>query len=179
MRSVIGLGANLGDRIGTLEAAVREIALLGDLAAVSHLYRTKPVGITSQPYYYNAAVCLLTALEPRPLLEQLLQIELGHGRVREAQWGPRTLDLDLLWIERFAVEVRGLTVPHARLVERAFAMIPLLDVAPDALEPCSGRAYRDMPVDRTNETILLERTMCVPATRLQLIRAETAIWTRR
>jgi 2-amino-4-hydroxy-6-hydroxymethyldihydropteridine diphosphokinase len=176
MRCVIGLGANLGDRISTLEAAVREIALLGDVAAISHLYRTRPVGVTLQPYYYNAAVCLRTALKPQHLLERLLQIERIHGRIREAKWGPRTLDLDLLWIERFAIKVRGLTVPHPQLVDRAFALVPLLDVAPDAQEPCSGRAYRDMPVDRTDEAILQEGTMCVPAKRMSLIRAESAIW---
>jgi 2-amino-4-hydroxy-6-hydroxymethyldihydropteridine diphosphokinase len=143
-RCVVGLGANLGDRIATFESAVSRLALLGRVGAVSHLYETTAIGGPPQPDYFNAAVLLLTSLSPRALLEGLLAIEQHHGRVRTVRWGPRELDLDLLWIEDKRVDEPGLTVPHARLTERGFALLPLLDVAPDACEPATHRAYATM-----------------------------------
>jgi 2-amino-4-hydroxy-6-hydroxymethyldihydropteridine diphosphokinase len=89
-------------------------------------------------------VLLLTYLEPLPLLEVLLSIERSHGRVRAVRWGPRDLDLDLLWIEDTSVDEVGLKVPHPRLTERGFALLPLVDVAPNAREPGTDRAYAEM-----------------------------------
>jgi 2-amino-4-hydroxy-6-hydroxymethyldihydropteridine diphosphokinase len=147
-RCVIGLGANLGDRVATFESALTRMAQWGSLQAVSRLFETAPVGGPVQPDYYNAAACLLTRLPPRDLLRELLGIERKHGRIRDKRWGPRPLDLDILWLEGVVVAEPGLQVPHARLTERAFALIPLLDVVPDARDPVSGQAYRDHPVVR-------------------------------
>ncbi len=138
---VIGLGSNLGDRREILRRAVREIANLGELRAVSALYETEPVG-PPQPRYLNAAVRLWTELDPLRLLEALLAIEARHGRARRERWGARTLDLDVLWMEGTAFEAQSLTVPHPRLSERPFALVPLLDVAPDAADPHSGEPFR-------------------------------------
>jgi 2-amino-4-hydroxy-6-hydroxymethyldihydropteridine diphosphokinase len=138
---VVGLGANLGDAVATLAAAVREIAALDgvEVLAVSAAYRTAPVGGPEQPDYHNAAVLLDVARAPLELLRELQAIELGHGRERLVRWGPRTLDLDvLLWGEE-AVELPDLAIPHPRLVERRFALEPLLDVAPDAVLPGGRR----------------------------------------
>jgi 2-amino-4-hydroxy-6-hydroxymethyldihydropteridine diphosphokinase len=138
---VIGLGSNLGDRREILRRAVREIATLGEVSAVSALYETEPVG-PPQPRYLNAAVRLRTELEPLPLLDALLAIESRHGRARRERWGARTLDLDILWMGAGTFEANSLAVPHPRLTERPFALIPLLDVAPEAADPRSGEPFR-------------------------------------
>ena len=139
-RYVIGLGANLGDRLLTLRSAVTELGRRGTLRAVSAVYETAPLG-PPQPDYLNAAVSLESVLNPRQLLDELLAIERAHGRQRSERWGPRTLDLDLLWAAELVVDEPGLSVPHPGLASRAFALIPLLDVAPDARDPRSGVAY--------------------------------------
>jgi 2-amino-4-hydroxy-6-hydroxymethyldihydropteridine diphosphokinase len=144
-RVVVGLGANLGDAAATLEGGIAELAAEPGVEVLSRspTYRTAPVGGPEQPDYLNAAVLLEVALEPLALLRRLQAIELGHGRVRTVRWGPRTLDLDLLlWDER-AIDEPDLTVPHPRLVERRFALEPLLDVLPEARLP-DGRRLADV-----------------------------------
>lgn len=136
MDVVVGLGANLGDRQRVLAAAVAELGGLGVVTSVSRLYETPPVG-PPQPAYLNAAARLETALEPVALLSALLDVEKRHGRERREKWGPRTLDLDILWIRDRVVDEPELTVPHQRLRERLFALLPLLEVAPDATDPRS------------------------------------------
>jgi 2-amino-4-hydroxy-6-hydroxymethyldihydropteridine diphosphokinase len=140
---VVGLGSNLGDRRKLLAGAVVGIARLGDLRAVSSLYETEPVG-PPQPAYLNAALLLRTELSPEPLLDEMLALERAAGRVRAERWGARTLDLDLLWIDGRALESDRLVVPHPELAERAFALVPLLDVAPLASDPRSGVTYRSI-----------------------------------
>ncbi len=94
------------------------------------MYETDPVG-PSQPDFLNAAVLLDTSLDALDLLQRVLDIERDHGRERRERWGPRTLDLDLLWSDGSPIQSPGLTLPHPRVVERAFALAPLLDVFPD------------------------------------------------
>jgi len=140
---VIGLGSNLGDRRAWLEQGAARVAALGVLRACSFIYETAPVG-PPQPDFYNAAVRLETALSPQALLREVLAIELELGRERRVRWGPRTLDLDLLWSPALQVSEPGLTLPHPELAKRAFALAPLLDVAPEAVEPASERRYADI-----------------------------------
>ena len=154
-RCVIGLGANLGDKLATLQAALGELAHLGDVEAVSRLYETVPVGGPVQPDYCNAAVCIRSPLRPGALLQKLLEIERNHGRVRTCRWGPRELDLDILWIEGTTVDEAGLRVPHARLLERNFALVPLVEVAPDARDPNSGMEYRHHPNSKRTDGMRL------------------------
>ncbi len=135
---VVGFGANLGDREQAFGRALEQLARLGEVKALSTLYETRPVGGPPQPDYLNAAVRLETALTPQALLEALLRIELGYGRERTLRWGPRTLDLDLLFVAGECVEEPGLSVPHPRLLERAFALEPLLEVFPEAAHPQTG-----------------------------------------
>jgi 2-amino-4-hydroxy-6-hydroxymethyldihydropteridine diphosphokinase len=137
---VIGLGANLGDRFATLTQARSQILTLGRIVASSALYETLPVG-PPQPEFLNAAVRLETELAPEALLDALLDIERALGRVRRERWGPRTIDLDILWGRGLLLTEPRLVVPHPELEKRAFALLPLLDVAPDAENP-SGVSYR-------------------------------------
>jgi 2-amino-4-hydroxy-6-hydroxymethyldihydropteridine diphosphokinase len=144
LRAVIGLGANLGDRLTTLRGAARaigEAAQVGRLVGGSRIFETAPVGGPPQPPFLNAAVLVEAEDAPLALLEDLLAIEARFGRVRRERWGPRTLDLDLLWIAGTTVNDARLVVPHPRLTERAFALLPLLDVAPDARDPTTGAPY--------------------------------------
>jgi 2-amino-4-hydroxy-6-hydroxymethyldihydropteridine diphosphokinase len=144
MDVVIGLGSNLGDRAAHLRAATHRIAELGRVVAESPVYETRPVGGPPQGDYYNAALRLDTATEPRSLLEALLGIERALGRHRVERWAPRTIDLDVLWIRDRSIDEPGLEVPHPRLAERAFALLPLIDVAPDARDPITGVPYSEL-----------------------------------
>jgi 2-amino-4-hydroxy-6-hydroxymethyldihydropteridine diphosphokinase len=128
---VVGLGANVGPCVENLVRARRALAELGALQASSRLYKTAPIG-PAQPDFYNAAVLLRTLLSAETLLKECLGIERHLGRVRDLRWGPRLIDLDLLWARELSVESESLRLPHPRLTERAFALLPLLDVAPQA-----------------------------------------------
>jgi 2-amino-4-hydroxy-6-hydroxymethyldihydropteridine diphosphokinase len=141
MDAVVGLGSNLGDRRATLVSAASETGRIGTLTGVSALYETDPVG-PPQPAYLNAAVRLLFDGSALELFQGLLVIEQRLGRIRRERWGPRTIDLDLLFIDGKAVEDDDLVVPHARLGERRFALAPLLDVFPDARHPKTGEPLR-------------------------------------
>lgn len=141
--AVIGLGSNLGDRQATLARARAELEAIGTVTAASCLYETPPLG-PPQPLFLNAAVALTTNLDPPGLLSALLAIEQRLGRVRRERWGPRTIDLDLLWIAEMCWDTPELTVPHPELRRRAFALRPLLDVAPLATDPRDGAAYRSV-----------------------------------
>ena len=131
MRVVIGLGSNLGDRAATLRAAVAKLRDVAPVEKISKVYETAPIG-PEQPDYLNAAVLVEWSKPLADLLPELLSIEKEMGRVRRERWQARTIDLDILWTDGAPVRQPDLTVPHARLHERAFAVLPLLDVAPDA-----------------------------------------------
>jgi 2-amino-4-hydroxy-6-hydroxymethyldihydropteridine diphosphokinase len=137
----VGLGANLGPREITLLRAVDLLAETEgvDVRAVSRLRETEPVGVAEQPLFLNGAVALDTSLSPRELLDRLLEIERGLGRVRELRWGPRVVDLDLLVYGDRQVEEPGLRVPHPRLHERRFALEPLAELDPELDVPGLGR----------------------------------------
>ena len=151
----VGLGANLGAREATLAAAFEALAHLPDtqLVARSSLYRSASMGAPG-PDYLNAVAHLRTALTPRALLDRLLAIEQLHGRTRSAANAPRTLDLDLLVHGAQHVDEPGLVVPHPRLRQRAFVVLPLAEVAPGLVIPDLGpvagllAAVADQRVDR-------------------------------
>jgi 2-amino-4-hydroxy-6-hydroxymethyldihydropteridine diphosphokinase len=147
---VLGLGSNLGNRLGYLRESVRKLQQHAQITAISALYETAPLG-PEQPDYLNAALRLRASLEPQAVLELQLSIEREAGRERAERWGPRTLDLDLLFIVGRTVDRPGLVVPHRELTRRAFALLPLLDVLPDAEDPVSGERYSALAsrLDRT------------------------------
>lgn len=138
--AVIGLGSNLGDRRDHLVRAARRVRELGEIVRLSAIYETNPVG-GPQPKFLNAALRLSTHLPPESLLERLLEVEHGLGRVRRERWGPRVIDLDILWCRGVVVRTERLVVPHAELRERPFALVPLLDVAPEASDPGDRAGY--------------------------------------
>lgn len=146
----IGMGANLKSRAGapaeTLHAAADMLANLGGIVARSSLYSTAPVGYADQPRFTNAVVALDTALSPLALLQQLMQIERHFGRDRAASFlnGPRTLDLDVLLIDDLCVSMADLTVPHPRLAERAFVLVPLHQIAPHLRVPPTHATVSDL-----------------------------------
>jgi 2-amino-4-hydroxy-6-hydroxymethyldihydropteridine diphosphokinase len=143
----IGLGSNLGDRKAMLDGAVAALKETPGVIvrAVSSYHETEPVGGPSgQGPFLNAAAALETALDPFELLELLLRIEGQFGRTREVQWGPRTLDLDLLLFGDRIIETPTLQVPHPRMAGRRFVLAPLVEIAPEAVEPVSGRTIREL-----------------------------------
>ena len=143
-RAYVGLGGNLGDAGATLRAALDALAALPGttLVAASRLYRTPAWGVAGQPDFTNAVAALETTLAPRALLDALFAIERRHGRDRareQGRWGPRTLDLDLLLHGDAVVDAPGLQLPHPRLHERGFVLLPLAEIAPAAIVPGRGR----------------------------------------
>ncbi len=140
----IGLGGNVGDVRATLVAALAAIdGLPGTrVIAQSRFYRTAPVGGIAQDDFVNAVARIETRLPAPALLEALFAIERAHGRDRhrERRWGPRTLDLDLLLHGDQRIDAEGLTVPHPRIAERAFVLVPLLEVSPEVMIPGLGAA---------------------------------------
>lgn len=126
----VGFGSNLGDPARTLRLALARVATLGQIEAVSPVYRTAPVGGVAQPDFLNAVALLRTALPAESLLRRLLAIELEFGRERRVRFGPRTLDLDLLWYGGVERSDDLLTLPHPRAHEREFVLRPLCDIAP-------------------------------------------------
>lgn len=142
--AAIGLGGNVGDAAATVREALRALDALPSsrLLQVSPLYRTPAWGNTAQPDFINAAALLRTGLDARALLDALLEIERHFGRDRDAggvQWGPRTLDLDLLLYGDAVIDEPGLRVPHPHLHERAFALLPLSRIAAGMRVPGRGR----------------------------------------
>ncbi|QDL06838.1 2-amino-4-hydroxy-6-hydroxymethyldihydropteridine diphosphokinase [Brasilonema octagenarum UFV-E1] len=137
--SAIALGSNLGNSQAILEAALEELEHTPDITVKSHSswYRTKPIG-PSQPDYLNGCALLEVQLSPQKLLETMLGIEQEFGRVRQERWGPRTLDLDVLLFDELILETPDLQIPHPRMTERAFVLVPLAEIAPDWIEPVSG-----------------------------------------
>ncbi len=132
---VVAVGANLGDRVATVAAAIADLPLTQ--ARVSPLYETDPVGGPEQPRYVNAVVAGVTSLAPATLLRRLHEIEAQYGRTREVRWGARTLDLDLIAYgtpggDEATSDAPGLTLPHPRAFERAFVLAPWADIEPDA-----------------------------------------------
>jgi 2-amino-4-hydroxy-6-hydroxymethyldihydropteridine diphosphokinase len=138
----IGLGANLGDTVRSIQGAIDQLRGLPrtEVSAVSSFYRSAPVGHASQPDFVNAVARVDTALAARALLDALLGIEARAGRERSFADAPRTLDLDLLLYGDARIAEPGLTVPHPRMHERRFVLEPLAEIAPECAIPGIGRA---------------------------------------
>jgi 2-amino-4-hydroxy-6-hydroxymethyldihydropteridine diphosphokinase len=143
----VALGSNLGDREAHLRASLAALRAQPEVevAAVSKVYQTAPVGPPPQGPYLNAVVRLRTTLAPRALLDCLLEIEAARGRKREGgRWSARTLDLDLLFYGSLTLDEPGLRIPHPHLHERAFVLAPLRDVAPGLVHPRLGKTVEEL-----------------------------------
>lgn len=141
------LGSNLGDRADYLREAAFQLAATPrtELTAASHIYETPAWGVTEQPAFLNAAIALTTSLSPHELLERFLDIERSLGRKRnlEKRWGPRVIDIDMGLYGDLVLGTYKLTLPHPRLYQRAFALVPLLEIVPDLIDPATGDRYTD------------------------------------
>jgi 2-amino-4-hydroxy-6-hydroxymethyldihydropteridine diphosphokinase len=144
--ATLGLGANLGDRLETLQRAVDLLADRGvRVTASSRIWETEPIGgPQGQPTFLNAVVTAETDQEPRDVLENALAVEAELGRIRQVRWGPRTIDIDLLLAGDVVSDDPAATIPHPRMTERAFVVLPLLELVPDPILP-DGRRILDLP----------------------------------
>jgi 2-amino-4-hydroxy-6-hydroxymethyldihydropteridine diphosphokinase len=145
VRAYVGLGSNLGDRAAYLLLGLSALSRLPKthLLRLSPVYETAPVG-PPQPPYLNMVAELETELSPKGLLAEMLRVEKALGRERRERWGPRTLDLDLLLYGDLVLEEEGLSVPHPRLHERAFVLVPLLDLLPEGRHPLLGQSFAEL-----------------------------------
>jgi 2-amino-4-hydroxy-6-hydroxymethyldihydropteridine diphosphokinase len=141
----LGLGANVGDRLANLRTALARLQTLARLEEVSSLYETQPQGVTDQPLFFNAVCRVSTGLEPQALLRFLKNLEWEIGRRPGGQpWGPRPIDLDILLYDDRVVNAPELKIPHPRLAERAFVLVPLCELAPEPRHPLLGKTMEEL-----------------------------------
>jgi 2-amino-4-hydroxy-6-hydroxymethyldihydropteridine diphosphokinase len=152
---LLGLGGNLGDPAAAIATALDRLAAAGlRIVARSSLYRTAPWGVADQPDFINACAVAHTEVAPHPLLERIHAVERALGRERRERWGLRTIDIDILDYDGVALDDPGLTLPHPRLTERAFVLVPLAEIAPNRV--IAGRTVREWAaeIDRSGVTRL-------------------------
>lgn len=159
----LSLGSNIGNRLEHLTEAV---GMLHDhpavtVTAVSSVYETEPLGLTEQAKFLNIAVGLQTSLGALELLDVCQSIENKLGRMRKIRWGPRTVDLDILLFNQETIQLANLLVPHIRMTERAFVLVPLVEIHPDAENPASGGLYRDEPAIQEDGVVLWKKVYSV------------------
>lgn len=143
-RVYLSLGSNLGDREAHLRAALHALQHVLTVRRVSSLFLTDPVGVTHQPEFANLAVEADTSLEPLELLREVKRVEREVGRRPTFRWGPRVVDLDILLYDDRVLETPELTIPHRELSRRAFALLPLAEIAPDVRHPVERRTISDL-----------------------------------
>ncbi|MDQ0273071.1 2-amino-4-hydroxy-6-hydroxymethyldihydropteridine diphosphokinase [Cytobacillus purgationiresistens] len=146
----IGLGSNIGNRSENLNEAIKSLSLLEGISVVNYssIYETDPVGYEDQDQFLNMVIQLETVMSPMQLLETCLQVEKNLGRKRLVRWGPRNIDLDILLYNHENIETEKLIIPHPRMQERAFVLIPLLEIQPDISLP-----EMNLPLQSTLEAI--------------------------
>ena len=140
----LALGSNLGDRLANLKQAIASLTPQLDVKAKSQVYETPPWGYEDQPKFLNQVVKASTYLEPEPLLKHLKRLELALGRKESFPNGPRLIDLDLLFYDDLALNTSSLVIPHPRLHERGFVLLPLMDIDPDLVHPVTKKSVREM-----------------------------------
>ena len=145
-RAFIGAGANLGEPVRQIRQALDELEKSPGVKflGVSSLYRTQPMGPIAQPPFVNAVFSLEYGMSPQDLLALLLSVEEKMGRIRRERWGPRVIDLDLLFFDEAIISEQGLEVPHPRLHERRFVLTPLVEIAPDVVHPILKKSAFDL-----------------------------------
>ncbi len=158
---LLGLGGNLGDPVAAISAALDRLEAGGvRILRRSRWYRTAPWGKGDQPDFVNLCIAAETALAPRALLDLILATEAALGRERRERWGPRTIDIDILAYGDERIDEPDLTIPHPRLTERAFVLVPLLDIAPDKV--IGGRTVRDWAAVSDRSRIELHSPLSSP-----------------
>ncbi len=139
---VLAFGSNLGDRRASVEAGIQALSALGTVGRVSSFLETKPYGVTDQPDFLNGALLLKTKLTPQALLTALKQIEKEVGRTPTRRWGPRVLDLDIIYYEDLVLQTETLTIPHVDRCNRSFVLNPIAEIAPDLVDPQLHKTVR-------------------------------------
>ncbi len=140
----IGLGSNMGDKLGTCRRAIEMLGKAGRLVKVSSFYCTEPVGYANQEDFVNAVAAIETLLSPAALLARCHVIEDALGRSRLVRWGPRTIDLDILFYGDQVINDAELTIPHPLMATRAFVLIPLAEIAPETVHPVLNMAVTQL-----------------------------------
>lgn len=140
----LALGSNLGDRLANLKEAISSLTPQMDVKAKSQIYETPPWGYTDQPKFLNQVVRAKTYLDPEPLLKHLKRLEIALGRKESFPNGPRLIDLDILFYDDLILNTPSLVIPHPRLQERAFVLLPLMDLSPELVHPVSKKSVREL-----------------------------------
>ena len=140
----LALGTNLGDRPGNLKQAIASLTPQLDVKAKSQVYETPPWGFEDQPKFLNQVLKVETYLEPQPLLKHLKRLEIALGRKASFRNGPRLIDIDILLYDDLVLDIPGLCIPHPHMHERAFVLLPLMDIAPDLVHPVTKKSVREM-----------------------------------
>ena len=140
----LALGSNLGDRLANLKQAISSLTPQLDIKAKSSVYETPPWGFEDQPKFLNQVIKGQTYLDPEPLLKHLKRLEVALGRKESFPNGPRLIDMDILFYDDLIVEKPSLVIPHSRVHERAFVLLPLTDIAPDLVHPGNKKSVREM-----------------------------------
>lgn len=160
-KAYLGLGSNLGRRLENLRNALKQLTSAENIIimAISSIYETRPVGGPEQGPYLNACVKLATSLSPTKLLLTMQAVEDNLGRIRKERWGPRTIDLDLLIYENILINSPLLELPHPRMTERDFVLIPLAEIAPDLIIPGQAITLKELLLSRspTEDVVLYQQ----------------------
>ncbi|MDD5724418.1 MAG: 2-amino-4-hydroxy-6-hydroxymethyldihydropteridine diphosphokinase [Syntrophales bacterium] len=153
----LGIGSNMGNPAANCAVAERHISDRGGVTVLrrSSLYRTQPVGFEEQAWFVNGVIEVRTALRPRPLMDVILGVEDEMGRIRNEKWGPRIIDIDVLFYGQAVIEEKDLVIPHPRLHERRFVLVPMNEIAPHVIHPAFGVSVRGL-LDRLQDTNTVE-----------------------
>ena len=151
----LALGTNLGDRPANLRAAIKALPPSIVHRQSSSVYETPPWGVEDQPAFLNMAIKCETILEPEALLNHLKQLEVQLGRLQSFRWGPRLIDLDILFYDELILNTGQLMIPHPRLHERAFVLVPLAEIAPDLIHPVLKKSVKELAADVNTKGIEL------------------------
>jgi len=140
----LALGSNLENRAANLKEAIASLSPQMQVKAKSHVYETPPWGHTDQPMFLNQALKVNTYLEPELLLKHLKRLETALGRKETFQYGPRLIDIDILFYDELVMDTPPLVLPHPRLHERGFVLLPMMDIAPDLVHPVMKKSIREL-----------------------------------
>jgi 2-amino-4-hydroxy-6-hydroxymethyldihydropteridine diphosphokinase len=149
----LALGSNLGNRLSNLKEAIAALPPQMEMKAKSSVYETPPWGYEDQPKFLNQVIKAKTYLDPEPLLKHLKRLEVALGRQESFPNGPRLIDMDILFFDDLVLNTASLAIPHPRLQDRGFVLLPLMDIAPDLIHPVSKKSVREMMANSNVEGI--------------------------
>lgn len=153
------LGTNLGDKKSNLDEAFSHLSELGTISNKSSIYITPPWGKTDQPEFYNQVLILNTSLTAEVLLAEIMNIEKVMGRVRHEKWGERLIDIDILYFEKQIINKDELIVPHPGIPERKFTLIPLVELAPEFINPVTNKSNKEMLDELHDQSVITKLTV--------------------